>query len=147
MMRYLTVHDVIWMNTAVTGSPQRYDFNRLENAVYHQYSYGDSHDVLAQAGRMFHRLLKDQPFEQGNDLTALVAAAVLLRFNGYALRIAPDEVPSILSQLAQGQLDATELLRQRAEPVEPATGSLRSVAAEVCHALHLPMKAALVEAH
>ncbi len=146
-MRYLTVHDVIWINTAVSGSPQRYDFDRLENAVYHQYSYGQSRDVLAQAGRMFERLLKDQPFEEGNDLTALVAAVVLLRLNGYTLSLNADEVPSILSQLVQGQLQASELLQQRAQSAEPAAGTLRSVVAAVCSALHVPMKAALAEVH
>ncbi len=146
-MRYLTVYDVIWINTAVTGAPQRYNFDRLENAVHHQYSYGESRDLLVQAGRMFQRLLKDQPFEEGNDLTALVATAVLLRFNGYTLDLGADEVSSVLSQLAQGQLQATELLQQCAQPAEPATASLREVTAEVCQALRVPIKAVLATAH
>lgn len=146
-MRYLTVHDVIWINTAVTGSPQRYDFDRLENAVYSQYSYGQSQDVLAQAARMLRRLAQDQPFEQGSEITALVATMVFLRLNGYTLQVSADEVDSVLAQVAQGQKGASECIQQRAQPVPPAEDSLRHVAAQVFQQLHLPMKAALAGVH
>lgn len=146
-MRYLTVQDVIWINTAVTGSPQRYDFDRLENAVYSQYSYGDSRDILSQAARMFRHLLQDKPFSEGNELTALVATLALLRLNGYTLQVKPDEVRTVLEQLSQGQIIAREFILQRAQPTEGETGSLRQVATEICASLHLPMKAALAEAH
>ncbi len=146
-MRYLTVQDVIWINTAVTGSPQRYDFDRLENAVYSQYSYGDSRDILSQAARMFRHLLQDKPFSEGNELTALVATLALLRLNGYTLQVKPDEVRTVLEQLSQGQISPREFILQRAQPTEGEAGSLRQVATEICASLHLPMKAALAEAH
>lgn len=146
-MRYLTVHDVIWINTAVTGSPQRYHFDRLENAVYSQYSYGQSQEVLTQAARMFRRLLQDKPFEQGNELTALVATMVFLRLNGYTLQIGADEVQSMLAQVAQGQMHAGQFVSQRAQPVAPADGTLREITAQVCQQLHLPMKAVLAGVH
>jgi prophage maintenance system killer protein len=146
-MRYLTVHDVIWMNTALTGSPQRYDFDRLENAVYSQYAYGDSRDVLSQAARMLRRLLQDKPFDEGNPLTALVATTTFLRLNGYALQIGAEEVQSVLEQLTQGQISVKGFVLQRAKPAAPAEGALRSVVAEVCQSMHLPMKAALAGVH
>lgn len=146
-MRYLTVHDVIWINTAVTGSPQRYQFDRLENAVYSQYSYGDSRNVLTQAARMFRRLLLDQPFEQGNEWTALVATMTFLWLNGYTLRIDAEEAQRALPQLAQGQMSVREFVLQRAQPLQSAEGSLRDVVAQVCQSLHLPMKAALAGVH
>lgn len=146
-MRYLTVHDVIWINTAVTGSPQRYDFDRLENAVYNQYAYGQSRDVLAQGARLLARLLRDRPFEQGSELTALVATMVFLRLNGYTLQMGADEVQSVLAQLTQGQLRAIELISQRAQPIASADDALRHVVAQVCQQLHLPMRAALAEVH
>jgi death-on-curing family protein len=146
-MRYLTVHDVIWINTAVTGSTQRYQFDRLENAVYSQYSYGDSRDVLTQAARMLRRLLQDKPFEQGNEWTALVATMTLLQLNGYTLRLDAEEVQTTLTQLEQGQLGVREFVFQRAQPLESTEGSLREVVAEVCRSLHLPMRAALAGVH
>lgn len=146
-MRYLTVHDVIWVNTAVTGSPQSYEFDRLENAVYSQYSYGDSRNVLTQAARMFRRLLLDKPFEQGNEWTALVATMTFLRLNGYTLRIDAQEVQTILPQLAQGQLSVREFVLQRAQPLEGTESSLRAVVTQVCQSLHLPMKTALAGVH
>lgn len=146
-MRYLTVHDVIWINTAVTGSPQRYRFDRLENAVYSQYSYGQSRDVLRQAARMFRWLLQDKPFEQGNELTALVATMVFQRLNGYTLQVGADEVESMLAQVAQGQMHAGKFVSQRAQPAAPADGTLREITAQVCQQLHLPMKAVSAGVH
>ncbi|GBC95239.1 hypothetical protein HRbin16_01026 [bacterium HR16] len=146
-MRYLTVHDVIWINTAVTGSPQRYQFDRLENAVYSQYSYGDSRNVLTQAARMFRRLLLDKPFEQGNEWTALVAAMTFLRLNGYTLRIDAEEAQTVLSQLADGRMSVREFVLQRAQPLEEAGGSLREVVTQVCQSLHLPIRTALAGVH
>ena len=146
-MRYLTVQDVIWINTAVTGYPQRYDFDRLENAVYSQYSYGDSRQILTQAARMFRHLLQDKPFSEGNELTALVAAFAFLRLNGYTLTVRPDEVQTVLEQLSQGQTSARDFILQRAQPVEGGAGSLRTVVAEICASLHLPMKAAMAGVH
>lgn len=146
-MRYLTVHDVIWINTALTGSPQRYDFDRLENAVYSQYSYGDSRDVLAQGARLLRRLLQDKPFERGNEQTALVAAATFLWLNGYALQVGAEEAPAVLEQMVQGQIDIRQFVQQRAQPAEETSGSLRTVVARVCQSLHLPMKAALAGVH
>ncbi|MCS6950057.1 MAG: type II toxin-antitoxin system death-on-curing family toxin [bacterium] len=146
-MRYLTVHDVIWMNTALTGAPQRYDFDRLENAVYSQYSYGDSRDVITQGARMLRQLLQDKPFEQGNELTALVATMTFLQLNGYTLRVSSEEAPAVLEQMAQGQLRAREFLQQRAQPVDEQVGSLREVVAQVCQSLRLPLKAVLAGVH
>ncbi|MCS6829872.1 MAG: type II toxin-antitoxin system death-on-curing family toxin [Armatimonadota bacterium] len=146
-MRYLTVHDVIWINTAITGSPQRYHFDRLENAVYSQYSYGDSRNVLTQAARMFQRLVQDKPFAQGNEWTALVAAITFLRLNGYTLRLEAEEAQTALDQMLQGRVDLREFVLQRAQPQENAEGSLREIVTRICQQLHLPMKAALAGVH
>jgi death-on-curing family protein len=146
-MRYLTVQDVIWINTAVAGRPQHYDFDRLENAVYSQYAYGYSRDALRQAARMFRQLLQDKPFSEGNELTALVATLAFLRLNGYALQVNADEVQEILEQISRGQTSPKEFIQQRAQPVEADAGSLRYVVAQICASLHLPMKAALAEVH
>ncbi|MDW8289677.1 MAG: hypothetical protein RMM06_03070 [Armatimonadota bacterium] len=146
-MRYLTVHDVIWINTALTGFPQRYDFDRLENAVYSQYSYGDSRDALAQGARMLRRLLQDKPFEQGNEQTALVATMAFLQLNGYRLQVRPEEVPAVLEQMMQGQVAVRDFVQQRVQPVQDVSGSLREVVAQVCQSLHLPLKAVLAGAH
>lgn len=146
-MRYLTVQDVIWINTAVTGCPQHYDFDRLENAVYSQYSYGDSRDALKQAARMFRHLLQEKPFGEGNELTALVATLAFLRLNGYTLQVKSDEVQAVLEQVSQGQVNPKDFILQRAQPVEGEAGALRQVVAQICASLHLPMKAALAATH
>lgn len=146
-MRYLTVHDVIWMNTALTGQPQTYHFDRLENAVYSQYSYGDSRNLLKQAADMLQRLYQDKPFAQGNELTAVVATATFLRLNGYELRLTAETLPPIIEQLSQGKLNAKEVVWQHAQPTEKTAGSLREVVNQVCQQLGISMKGALAEVH
>lgn len=146
-MRYLTLQDVIWINTAVTGSPRRYDYDRLENAVYSQYAYGDSRDAIAQAANLLDCLIHYKPFTEGNELTALVATLAFLRLNGFAIQLDAGEVESLMAQLAQQQVHPKGLLEQRVQQVPPSNEPLRTLVAAVCHSLRLPMKAAQVEVH
>lgn len=84
-LNYLTVQDVIWLNTQITGTPQAFDYARLEDGVFYQYGYGNSHDVPAQATRFVTGLAKKQAFAAGNRSTALAAALAFCAVNGYGL--------------------------------------------------------------
>lgn len=84
-LNYLTVQDVIWLNTQITGTPQAFDYARLEDGVFYQYGYGNSQDVPAQATRFVTGLAKKQAFAAGNAATALAAALAFMAVNGYGL--------------------------------------------------------------
>ena len=84
-LNYLTVQDVIWLNTQITGTPQTFDYARLEDGVFYQYGYGNSHDVPAQATRFVAGLAKKQAFAAGNRATALAASLAFAAVNGYGL--------------------------------------------------------------
>lgn len=57
----------------------------------HLWAYGEE-DIVALAGALLVGLGRNHPFVQGNKRTALTAAIVFLRFNGYAF-VAPDGEP------------------------------------------------------
>ena len=84
-LTYLTVQDVLWLNTQITGAPQDFDYARLEDGVFFQYGYGNSLDVPTQAERLLVGLAKKQPFAAGNRATALASTLVFLTLNGFAV--------------------------------------------------------------
>ena len=99
-MEYLTTHDLVWINTTITGSAEPYNYVTLEAAMAGQYSYGDSLDVPTQAANMFSSLLFKAPFAAGNIRTALVAALTFLNANGYSIRATDSEAVGIVKAVA-----------------------------------------------
>lgn len=88
--KYLTTHDVVWINTEVTGRVNRFNYVRLEEAVYHQYAYGDGVDVLTKADRFYTVMRSAKPFDRGNEETALIALFAYLKLNGYDVDASTD---------------------------------------------------------
>jgi prophage maintenance system killer protein len=85
--QYLTVQDHLWMNLQVTKKQPSWNFAKLEQAVYYQYAYGRSTDLIAQAARYLHGFIKNAPFESGNAATAGIGLATFLKLNGYELKV------------------------------------------------------------
>jgi prophage maintenance system killer protein len=88
-MQYLTVHDIVWINSTVTGAVNPYDYVTLECAMAGQYLYGNSENAPEQAAGMLDRLLKKRPFGAGNRRTGLIALLTFLNSNGFAVTL-PD---------------------------------------------------------
>ena len=84
-MHYLSVHDIVWINTTLTGKTVSYNYEKLEAAMAAQYSYGNSTDVAGQAANLLEVLLIQKPFHYGNRRTAFVAACAFLSANGYSV--------------------------------------------------------------
>lgn len=117
--RYLTLQDLIWINTEIVGRPQPYSYERLEEATYYQYSYRRSRDVLLNCARFLWGYLKYRPFAQGNYATALIATLTLLHINGYDAFLAPEQAADWLLQIAQRQKHPLDAIRQIAHPTHP----------------------------
>jgi prophage maintenance system killer protein len=83
----LTVQDMMWVNLQVTKRQQAWNFATLEEAVYNQYSYGSSQDLLAQAARFVTGFIKLKPFPAGNEATAFVGLVGFLLMNGRDLHL------------------------------------------------------------
>ena len=65
-MEYLTTHDLVWINSSITGSTNTYNYITLEAAMAGQYSYGASSNVTAQAATLLRKILDTKPFTEGN---------------------------------------------------------------------------------
>lgn len=114
--RYLTLQDLIWINTEVTKRPQRYSYERLEEATYYQYSYRQSRDVVLQAARFLGGYLKYRPFAQGNYATALIATLALLQINGYEARLPAEHASEWLLSVAERKKHPLDAIRQIVNP-------------------------------
>lgn len=114
--RYLTLQDLIWINSEVTKSPQPYSYDRLEEATYYQYSYRQSRDVPLQAARFLWGYLKYRPFARGNMATALIATLAFLQINGYETRLPLEHAAEWIEQVALRRKHPLDAIRQIAVP-------------------------------
>lgn len=117
-LHYLTVQDMLWINLQVTKKVNHYNFARLEEATFYQYSYGESKDLVPQAGRFASGFPRLRPFDTGNAATAFVGCLAFLRLNGIYLTmldaIAYEWFESILSKAKSG----TDAIQDKAQMAE-----------------------------
>lgn len=106
------MQDVLWINYQLTGRQQAFRYAALEGATYQQYGYGQSQEVLAQAGRLFKALSTQGGLDAGNTATAFVATVAYLALNGYS--VTEPDGGALASTLASGSADWGKLA-QRAE--------------------------------
>lgn len=111
-MQYLTVHDLIWLNSQVNRKAVPYRFMDLEGAIGYQYSYQQQTDPLHRIGRFLEAMLTMKPFDEGNEKTALVATVCLLRANGYETK---DAAGDWLPRVARGEASGVEAIRAIAQ--------------------------------
>ncbi len=86
-MRYLTVQDLLWINTQATKTVNGFEYAELEEATYYQYAYGTSKSLTAQASRFLTGFVAKSPFVHGNRATAFIAFAAFVRLNHGHLNI------------------------------------------------------------
>lgn len=88
---YLTVHDLIWINSELTGTTHDFSYPAVENAIYHQYAYRDSRSVGKQAVQFARAVSRSGGFAQDNEATALIATLAFLHLNGVLIEPSPGE--------------------------------------------------------
>lgn len=146
MIDYLTTHDIVWINTTVTGTVNRFDYIALEAAMAAQYQYGDSRNVTAQAANFLQVMLTKPAFSDGALRTALIGAFTFLNANGYATKVTDAEAVKILVETARQERtpqDAIDALVAVAET--PLKGvPLRTLITHECN-LHLDALKTLAE--
>ncbi|QYK56515.1 MAG: hypothetical protein KF733_03325 [Fimbriimonadaceae bacterium] len=112
-LHYLTVPDMLWINLQVTGAPQPYRYDRLEEATFYQYGRGNSLDPVAQAARMLVGFRRMRPFDRGNEATAFVATVTFLRMNGHDVAFTDDEAGDWTERASASEADAARLLQEK----------------------------------
>ncbi|MGH2751652.1 MAG: type II toxin-antitoxin system death-on-curing family toxin [Actinomycetota bacterium] len=123
-MRYLTAGEVIMINEAEIGPHLLADFGLLEAAVLRpqQTVFGsDAYpDVHTKAAAMFHSLIRNHPFIDGNKRAAVLAMIVFYNLNGYAIEVNQEELVALALDAAEGQIDVEAIagtLKGWAQPV------------------------------
>jgi len=135
-MEYLTVHDLVWINSTVTGKVNPYNYVTLEAAMAGQYSYGDSKNVLEQAANLLERLLATAPFSEGNLRTAYIATLSFLNANGYATKVDDADAASAVRSVAHGLKSPQQAIAEIAAPAAQAlesTYTLRKLISHECN--------------
>ncbi len=112
-MNYLTVQDVLFLNLKLTGSPQAFEYERLEEATFYQYAPGQSTDLAKQCARFLTGFVKMRPFESGNEATAFAGLVVFLEANGKSLQLSDDEAAGWVAALLNVRDLAEEAIKER----------------------------------
>lgn len=120
MMHYLSVHDLVWINTTLTGKTVPYSFEKLEAAMAAQYSYGDSRDTVTQAASFLGSFLTKPPFQYGNLRTAFIATATFLTANGFALQVSEEQAVDIIQRAARKETTPAQAISLLAKPSSAA---------------------------
>lgn len=120
-MHYLTVQDVLWVNFQITKGVSTFDAETLESAVYHQFGYGKSIDVLAQAAKFILGFERLKPFEVGNMATCLVCVASFLELNGYEFSPVGDGAVSWIEKVAGYPDSSLDALKSAVEVSDHTT--------------------------
>ena len=115
-LHYLTLQDMIWINQQVTKGVHTFDYNRLEEAVFYQYAYGRSLDVLKQAGLFVSGFMKQKPFTNGNIATAFVGCMAFLLLNGSSLNLDDSQAANWMEGIANSQGLGEKQVRELAKP-------------------------------
>jgi prophage maintenance system killer protein len=118
-MQYLSVHDIVWINTTLAGKTLAFNYVTLEEAMAAQYSYGDSTNVPVQAANLLDILVRKRPFKYGNTRTGFIAVTAFLNANGYALKVDEAGAADLVKSLANGRATAADTIAALAQ----ATGA------------------------
>jgi death-on-curing protein len=78
------------------------------------------HPTLAdQAAAYLYHLAKNHPFVDGNKRTAFAVMDTFIRLNGARLGLSPEQAYELTMQVAQGQMEKTELAQRLAAAIAP----------------------------
>jgi death on curing protein len=118
MTQYLTPEQVLFLHSrlvAETGGGQGIrDLGMLLSALGRpQATFDDKElypDIFSKAAALMDSLVRNHPFVDGNKRTAITAAALFLRFNGYRLVVENAEMVRFTLACAQSQLTLDEII-------------------------------------
>ncbi len=111
-MNYLTAKQIMFIHSRLIketgGSQGVHDLSALLSAVGRpQSSFEDLDlytDLFSKAAALIDSLIRNHPFVDGNKRTGMVAGALFLRQNGYALKADNEELVSVALGVAQSQV-------------------------------------------
>lgn len=108
---FLTVDDVIFIQSEILSSASVTDIGKLESAIKRaeQYHYYENvTDIIELTAIYIIGIAKAHAFPDGNKRTSFLCATYFLDMNGYALE-ENSELPDIIEQAASGAIDRHRL--------------------------------------
>lgn len=118
---FLTVDDVIFIQSEILSSASVTDIGKLESAIKRaeQYHYYENvNDINELTAIYIIGIAKAHAFPDGNKRTSFLSATYFLDMNGYALE-ENNKLPDIIEQAASGAIDRHRL----GELLRPYIGS------------------------
>lgn len=114
---FLTAEQVLFIHARLVsetgGAHGVRDVGLLLSAVARPKASFDQQDLYptlhAKAAALFESLISNHPFVDGNKRTAITAAGMFLRINGYRLMAANAEVAAFTLACAQGGISLPEI--------------------------------------
>lgn len=108
---FLTVDDVIFVQSEILSNASVTDIGKLESAIkraeqYHHYE--NVNDIIELTAIYIIGIAKAHAFPDGNKRTAFLSATYFLDLNGYALE-ENNKLPDIIEQAASGAVDRNRL--------------------------------------
>lgn len=109
---FLTVEDVIFIQSEILSNASVTDIGKLESALkraeqYHHYE--NVSGVIELTGIYIIGIAKAHAFPDGNKRTAFLSATYFLDLNGYSLE-ENSELPDIIEQAASGAISRDRLV-------------------------------------
>ncbi len=136
MKRYLTVHDLIWISSIVTGEELDYDYAALESCIAAQYRYGGGGTPLDIAVDMLQSIVNYHPFPYGNRRCAFLAFLVYLNLNGYVTRGSDIDAATLYRNYLKGDISPEDVVERIIHPnpiPNMASIPLRDIVIHLCN--------------
>lgn len=116
-MKYLTVTDLIFINQEVLkfsgGSIGIRELGLIDSAVNRPKSTFDGEDLypslFAKAAALFHSVIFNHAFLDGNKRTAIASAAQFLFINGYEIKTSNEELENFTVEVVVKHLEIEEI--------------------------------------
>lgn len=118
-MIYLTAAQILFIHarliTETGGEHGIHELGLLQSAVGRPQATFEGADLYPETHRkaaaLFDSLIRNHPFVDGNKRTAITAAAIFLRQNGWRLKTTPEVLENFTLAAAQGQYSLDQLTR------------------------------------
>lgn len=117
MIRYLTPEQVLFIHSRLIqstgGAHGVRDLSMLLSALGRPQATFDGNDlysdIYSKTGSLMDSLIRNHPFVDGNKRTAIAAAAIFLRLNGYSLTVNHEEMVRFTLACAQSKVTLEEI--------------------------------------
>jgi death-on-curing protein len=128
-MNYLTIYQVLFLHARIVaetgGSQGMHDLGLLESALARPRASFEGvdlyPDLFAKAAALMDSLVHNHAFVDGNKRTAIAAASIFLRQNGWQLRASNAELESFTLHVARTKPSLSEMnawLEAHSSPLE-----------------------------